>query len=191
MWYVKKLAYFWVLPKNVQSQPQTSYSGSSHRIWKKFSKLSFPIWVNENYAIGYHCCHWRQCWNIENSPICVLQVVSKGTQWPCILRRTCRRPLCRCYRLVIMAALWNRAGHYIFALWFLSSSIFFLFLAWSQRSQIGCLSYFHTWCGLSANLECRSEMYCTRLAGNARRKNRQKIAVWAPSHNIVVLWLRN
>jgi len=25
-------------------------------------------------------------------------------------------------RQVIMAALWNRAGHYIFALWFLSSS---------------------------------------------------------------------
>ena len=44
---------------------------------------------------------------------------------------------------------------------------------------------FRTWCGLSANLECRSEMYCTRLAGNARRKNRQKIAVWAPWHNFV------
>jgi len=26
---------------------------------------------------------------------------------------------------VIMAALWNRAGHYIFMLWFLSFSIFF------------------------------------------------------------------
>jgi len=23
---------------------------------------------------------------------------------------------------------------------------------------------FHTWCGLSANLECMSEMCCTRLA---------------------------
>jgi len=31
----------------------------------------------------------------------------------------------------IMAALWNRAGHYIFMLWFLSSSIYlsFFFLA--------------------------------------------------------------
>jgi len=28
-------------------------------------------------------------------------------------------------RTVFMAALWNRAGHYIFALWFLSSSFFF------------------------------------------------------------------
>jgi len=27
-----------------------------------------------------------------------------------------------------------------------------------------------TWCGLSANLECRSEMCCTRLAGNTGRK---------------------
>ena len=30
--------------------------------------------------------------------------------------------------LLVMSALWNRAGHYIFALWFLSS-IFFSFLA--------------------------------------------------------------
>jgi len=28
-----------------------------------------------------------------------------------------------------------------------------------------------TWCGLSANLECRPEMCCTRLAENAGRKN--------------------
>jgi len=42
----------------------------------------------------------------------------------------------------------------------------------SQRPQIGCLPYFHTWCGLSANLECRSEMCCTRLAGNTGHKNR-------------------
>ena len=36
---------------------------------------------------------------------------------------------------------------------------------------ISCLPYFHTWCGLSANLRCRSETCCTRLAGNAGRKN--------------------
>jgi len=29
---------------------------------------------------------------------------------------------------VIMAALWNRAGHYVFALWFLSFFFFFLVL---------------------------------------------------------------
>jgi len=54
-----------------------------------------------------------------------------------------------------------------------SSSSFFL--AQSQPSQIGCLSYFYTWCGLSANLGCRSETCCTWLAANTGRKNRQKI----------------
>ena len=31
-----------------------------------------------------------------------------------------------------------------------------------------------TWCGFSANLECRSEMCCTRLAENTGRKNDAK-----------------
>ena len=43
-----------------------------------------------------------------------------------------------------------------------------------QRSEIGCLPYFHTWCGLSANLESRSEMCCTWLAENTGRKNDAK-----------------
>ena len=73
-----------------------------------------------------------------------------------------------------MAAVWNRAGHYIFALWFLS---FFLLdsSAQYQWSQIGCLPYFHTWCGLSANLECMSEMCCTWLAENTGCK---KLPFW-------------
>jgi len=33
----------------------------------------------------------------------------------------------------------------------------------------------YTWCGLSANLECRSEMYCTRLTENIGRKKSPKI----------------
>jgi len=49
------------------------------------------------------------------------------------------------------------------------------FLAYSQPSQIGCLPYLHTWCGLSANFGCRSETWCTRLAGNAGRKKSSKI----------------
>jgi len=52
---------------------------------------------------------------------------------------------------------------------------FFLFLlAYSQRSETGCLPYFHTLCGLSANLGCRSETCCTRLAENAGRKKSPK-----------------
>jgi len=61
-------------------------------------------------------------------------------------------------------------------LYFAAVVIFFLlfFLAYSQRSEIGCLPYFHTWCGLSANLECRSEMCCTRLAEDRGCKNDAK-----------------
>ena len=57
--------------------------------------------------------------------------------------------------LFVMAALCNRCGHYIFALWF--------------------LSYFHTWCGLSANLECMFEICCMWLAGNAGPKKSPKM----------------
>jgi len=38
------------------------------------------------------------------------------------------------------------------------------------------------------DLECRSEMCCTRIAGNTGCK---KIAILAPSHNFVGLYLRN
>ena len=61
------------------------------------------------------------------------------------------------------------------------SSLFFFFLSsifllgYSQLSQTGCLPYFHTWCGLSANLGCRSETCLTRLAENTGRKKVAKI----------------
>ena len=85
-----------------------------------------------------------------------------------------------------MAALRSRCGHYIFALWpllsfflwspygigqtiiFSSCGFFFLssFLSFfllfsspnlSRRRVDVCLPYLNTWCGLSANLRCRSE----------------------------------
>jgi len=76
-----------------------------------------------------------------------------------------------------MAALWNRTCHYIFIRGFFLSSIFFFFffLAWSQRPHIACLPYFDTWCGASANLECRAETCCARLAENAGSKKSPKI----------------
>ena len=56
---------------------------------------------------------------------------------------------------------------------------FFLFSSpKSQRPQIGCLPYFHTWCGLSVNRECKSEMCCTWLTENTGCK---KIAKNSPS----------
>ena len=46
-------------------------------------------------------------------------------------------------------------GFFLSSSWFLSSPNL-------SGCRTGCLSYFHTWCGLSANLEW-SEMCCTRL----------------------------
>jgi len=55
--------------------------------------------------------------------------------------------------------------------------------------QIGCLPYFHTWCGLSANLGCKSETW--RLAEIQDAKIAKKVAICAPSHKFVGLYLRN
>ena len=74
------------------------------------------------------------------------------------------------------------AGPLYFVLWFLLSSSFFLsfFLAYLSGRRFDV----HTTILLrSANLECRSEMCCTRLAGNTGPKNRQKIVILAPWHN--------
>ena len=68
--------------------------------------------------------------------------------------------------LVIMVALRNRADHYIFILWFLLLLLLFLARLISAVARWMSVIYFHTWCGLSANLRCRSEMCCTRLAEN-------------------------
>ena len=70
----------------------------------------------------------------------------------------------------------NRADHIYFHPVVCSSSFFLRLI--SAVGEIGCLPYFHTWCGLSANLRCRSETCCTRLAGNACT---QKIAKKSPS----------
>jgi len=141
---------------------------------------------------------------------------------------------------VIMVALCNRADNYIFALLFLSFLSIFFFsspnlsgrIGWMSTVLVGCLpldvfaswqryctacssgrqpnfaalnrgrhlcsagrpsrwALAHTSCGPSANLECRSERCCTRLAANAGPKKSPKIAIWAPSHNFVGLYLRN
>jgi len=81
-----------------------------------------------------------------------------------------------------MAALRSRRRHYIFILWFLLSSFFLpFFLSYSQPSQIGRLPY----CGLSANLGCRSKTCCTRLIENTARSSLKildaKIAQYSPS----------
>ena len=79
-----------------------------------------------------------------------------------------------CISSLFMAALYNRAGHIYFHP--MVSSSFFLFFP-HLISAVGdwMSTYFHTWCGLSVNLECRSETCCMRLAENtARKKNAKK-----------------
>ena len=56
-----------------------------------------------------------------------------------------------------------------------SSSSFYLFRRLFSAVADSMLPYFHTWCRLSANLECRSEMCCTRLTENTGRKKSPKI----------------
>ena len=59
-----------------------------------------------------------------------------------------------------------------------SSCGFFFFLLFSFFLS----SFFPrliSWCGLSANLECRSEMCCARLAGNTGRKQSPKSSLSA------------
>jgi len=56
------------------------------------------------------------------------------------------------------------------AIIFLPYGFFLFFLALSQQSDIGCLPYFHTWCGFSANLACRSETCWAWLVENTGRK---------------------
>jgi len=85
-----------------------------------------------------------------------------------------------------MAALRSRCGHYIFALWFLLSS-FFARLISAVADWMSTILPHMVW-SYSANLECRSEMCCMRLAGNIGRK---KIAILAPSHKYVGIYLRN
>jgi len=70
-----------------------------------------------------------------------------------------------------MAALWNRACHYILVLWFLLLLSSFSSPILSRRK----LDVYHTSTHdvpYSANLDYRSEMCCTRLAKNIGRKNR-------------------
>jgi len=140
----------------------------------------------------HHCiivlCFWRinwwwwwWWWCIGSSNRCIDFLNCSFCDAYCLLAG------CHCVRLIYWVKTKMMStegeGHRVFRLFmvalcnifilFLSSFFFFFFfffLALSQRSEIGCLPYFGSWCGLSANLECRPEMRCTRLAANTGRK---------------------
>jgi len=70
-----------------------------------------------------------------------------------------------------MVALCNRPDHYIFALLFLSSIYLLIFSSPNLSGRR--LDVYHTLTygvAYSANLECRSERCCTRLAASAGPK---------------------
>jgi len=92
--------------------------------------------------------------------------------------------------IIFMGALCNRGPLYFCPV--VSSFYLFSLPNLSRRRSDVYHTYFDTWCGPSAKLECRSETCCLRLAGNAGpKKNRQKVVIWAPSHNFVGLYLHN
>ena len=77
---------------------------------------------------------------------------------------------------LVMAALWNTAGHYIFVLRFLLSSIYLLssfFIPYSQLSQIGWLPYFHAWPKCEFNMQVWNVLHEARWKYRPP-KNRQK-----------------
>jgi len=92
-----------------------------------------------------------------------------------------------------MAALWNRAGHYIFALWFLLSSFFLLFTSPHLSRRRFDVCHYHT----STHGVALVPIYDAGLKRAARGSLKYstqkvaKIAIWAPSHNFVRLYLRN
>jgi len=91
-----------------------------------------------------------------------------------------------------MDALWNRAGHYIFALWFLllSSSFFLPRLISAVAEWMSTILLHMVW------PYCEFRMQAWNVLHAARRKYRtqkwrKKITISAPSHNFVGLYLRN
>jgi len=89
-----------------------------------------------------------------------------------------------------MAALCNRAGHYIFAMWFLSSSFFFFLLFSSPNLSGRRLDVYHTSTHCVALVRVQNAGLKCAARGSLKYRM-QKIAIWTPSHNFVGLYLHN
>jgi len=89
-----------------------------------------------------------------------------------------------------MVALCNRADHYIFALLFIS--IFFLFSSPNLRGRR--LDVYHTLThGVALVRIYNAGLKCAARGSLQMQhpKKSPKIAIWAPSHNFIGLYLRN
>jgi len=91
-----------------------------------------------------------------------------------------------------MAALWNRAGHYIFILWFLLSFFFFSSPNLSRR-RLDVVYHTSTHAVALARIwdTCLKRAPRGSLKKIKYAKNRQKFAICAPSYKFVGRYLRN
>jgi len=128
---------FRVLASLLQRRRSTEANQTFHNVWP------LPGLVEYIYTLG-GCCSVPEFYQVQNS-LCVLQVLrspigsftarqSSSVCEPIFAALSTGRHLYSAGRpsrwalahILIMVALWNRADHYIFALWFLS--FFFSFL---------------------------------------------------------------
>ena len=144
--------------------------------------------------------YWRFCWwKRFNNQAAFTELMGKSTG-----------------SIIFMAALCSRAGHYIFALWLLLLSLFFFFFPSPNLSRPR-LDVYHTsthnnnnntkiynahmQSSIKHESEARMALVRIQDAGPKRAacgslktqdaKKSPKIAIWAPSHDFVGLYLRN
>ena len=90
-----------------------------------------------------------------------------------------------------MAVLWNRAGHYIFILWFLLLSIYLsIFLFSSPNLSRRRLDVCHTSTHGVALVRISDAGLKCAARGSLQIQD-AKIVIWAPSHNFVGLYLHS
>jgi len=95
--------------------------------------------------------------------------------------------------IMLNITIYDRPAYQMQTLYFCPMVASFFFLFSSPYLSHRRLDFCHTCTHdvASANLGCRSETCCTRLAENTAHKYSQKFAVWAPLHNFVGLYLHN
>ena len=133
-------------------------------------------------------------WNFIDKTVC--QFHYRTVLWsPCVIGQTMYIfILWFVLSFFFMVALWNRADHYIFALWLLLSfflSFFFFSLPNLSRRR---LDICHTSTHGVALVRISDSGLKPAARGSLKTqdaKKSPKIAIWAPSHNFVGLYLRN
>ena len=166
--------------KNLAIINRSYISGSGNNDAKWYEILYWNIFAMTEIIWKIAWGHWKYWHSLGNH---ITSHGSVGEQWLCTafeFNSDCSWPPCVADADITFSScrlLWPPYGIGQTII-FLPCGIFLLlsfFLAESQRSQNGCLPCFDTWCGPSANLECRSEMCCTQLARNAGPKKSPKI----------------